>query len=365
MKKRRELVASVSEFIRTPPFTDNPSSIRAHLLRNLADLTEFHRDYCEPYGRILKKLFPQYEEPQSLSDIPYIPVQLFKTLTLRSIKPDEIVKTMTSSGTSGVAPSKVYLDRETASLQSKALAQIMSSILGKARVPMLVIDSPSTATDRTEFSARGAGVRGFSMFGRPIMFALDEKMTPHLGAVKEFSALHGQDKVLLFGFTSVVWENLLENLRNHNERVSLPHAILLHGGGWKKLTSMAVSAAEFAESAKTFLGVQRVINYYGMVEQTGSIFLECENHVLHASTYGDVIIRDAITHSPLPHGEEGLIQSISVLPLSYPGHSILTEDKGLILGKDDCPCGRSGTYFRVLGRIKDAEVRGCSDAVAK
>jgi hypothetical protein len=42
----------------------------------------------------------------------------------------------------------------------------------------------------------------------------------------------------------------------------------------------------------------------------------------------------------------------------------LTEDLGVILGEDDCPCGRMGRYFRVQGRIPAAEVRGCSDTYA-
>ena len=55
---------------------------------------------------------------------------------------------------------------------------------------------------------------------------------------------------------------------------------------------------------------------------------------------------------------------VSVLPHSYPGHSILTEDEGLILGEDDCPCGRKGKYIKILGRMKNAEIRGCSDTYA-
>ena len=63
-------------------------------------------------------------------------------------------------------------------------------------------------------------------------------------------------------------------------------------------------------------------------------------------------------------GEAGIIQVVSLLPKSYPGHSLLTEDEGVILGQDDCPCGRKGKYFKVLGRLKQAEIRGCSDTYA-
>ena len=56
---------------------------------------------------------------------------------------------------------------------------------------------------------------------------------------------------------------------------------------------------------------------------------------------------------------------VSTLPESYPGHILLTEDEGEILGEDDCPCGRLGKYFKMHGRIKGAEIRGCSDTYEK
>ena len=108
-------------------------------------------------------------------------------------------------------------------------------------------------------------------------------------------------------------------------------------------------------------GLEHVHNYYGMVEQVGSVFFECEHGHLHAPAYADVIVRDQTDLSPAPCGEPGLIQVLSMLPRSYPGHSLLTEDLGVLHGEDDCPCGRLGKYFSVLGRIKNVEVRGCSD----
>jgi hypothetical protein len=60
-----------------------------------------------------------------------------------------------------------------------------------------------------------------------------------------------------------------------------------------------------------------------------------------------------------------VIQTLSLLPRSYPGHSLLTEDLGVVHGQDDCPCGRKGTYFSIVGRIPQAELRGCSDTYAE
>ena len=97
-----------------------------------------------------------------------------------------------------------------------------------------------------------------------------------------------------------------------------------------------------------------------MVEQTGSIFFECEYGKFHSSLYSEVFIRDnELKLNKLK--KEGLIQVLSLLPLSYPGHNILTEDLGKIDGVDNCKCRRKGKYFSVIGRAANTENRGCSD----
>ena len=79
---------------------------------------------------------------------------------------------------------------------------------------------------------------------------------------------------------------------------------------------------------------------------------------MHASNFSDVIIRRPKDFKIANLGEAGIIQTLSVLPLSYPGHSLLTEDEGVLLGEDNCKCGRLGKYFRIFGRLKNAELRG-------
>jgi len=98
-----------------------------------------------------------------------------------------------------------------------------------------------------------------------------------------------------------------------------------------------------------------------MVEQVGSIFVECKEGHLHAPIFADIIVRDPISLKPLEFGKEGVIEVMSILPRSYPGHVLLTEDVGTIIGEDDCPCGKKGKYFKVKGRLPKAEIRGCSD----
>ena len=152
----------------------------------LYELTTHHYQNCLPYQKILKLLNFDISTPCALEHIPFIPVRLFKTHTLLSTEKTKIIKTMTSSGTSGQAVSKIFLYQTTATAQTKALAKITADFMGTQRLPMLVIDTKSVLKDRNLFSARGAGVLGFSILGRDITYALDENMEIDFNAVENF-----------------------------------------------------------------------------------------------------------------------------------------------------------------------------------
>jgi len=333
-------------------------------LQALSDLTKHHYARCSQYKRLLDLLGFVPDQFKRVEDIPFIPVRLFKKYDLLSVERSQVIKTMTSSGTTGQSVSKIFLDKDTSAYQTRVLTKLVSCFIGKKRLPMLVIDSRSAIKDRNLFSARGAGILGFSMFGYDIAYALDDQMQLDIPLIQAFIEKHKDEQVLLFGFTYMIWEHFYSVLKAAGIKLALNNGIIIHGGGWKKLVEQSVDNDTFKKSIFDISGIARIYNYYGMVEQTGSIFMECEAGYLHASIFSDILIRDHRDFSSLPAGKEGLMQLLSLLPLSYPGHSILSEDVGKILGEDNCPCGRKGKYFKIIGRIKNAEVRGCSDTYA-
>ncbi len=355
------------ELFQIPPYSLGRGEKGAVLTERLVQLCRCHMDSCAEYRRMMESIGFDAGGVKTLEDIPFLPVRLFKELELRSVPEGEVFKTMTSSGTSGQAVSKIYLDRETSGNQQKALAKIVSSFTGAGRMPMLIIDCPSVVKDRAMFSARGAGILGFSLFGTDRAYALDDAMELDADAVSAFLGKHKGQRILLFGFTFMVWQHFYKELcrlAGEGKTFDLSQGILIHGGGWKKLEGEAVSQAEFHGRLKEVCGLDEIHDYYGMVEQTGCIYMQCGCGHLHASNFSDVVMRRALDFSPCGIGERGIIQVLSVLPGSYPGHSLLTEDEGVLLGEDDCPCGRKGKYFKVLGRLKNAEIRGCSDTYA-
>jgi phenylacetate-coenzyme A ligase PaaK-like adenylate-forming protein len=303
------------------------------------------------------------DNPPDYEMLPFLPVRLFKEFQLKSVKHDDIVKTLTSSGTSGQQVSRIFLDKTTSSNQTKVLTKILTSFIGNKRLPMIILDSSSVIKDRMQFSARGAGIIGFSLFGSDKIYAFDDEMRLDVPRLQNFLETHIGEQIFMFGFTFMIWQHFYKELVKSGENPDLSNAMLIHGGGWKKLVSESVSNEEFKQNLSNVCGIkpQNIHDYYGMAEQTGSIYVECEYGHLHAPVFSDVLIRRVQDFSLADINEKGIIEVVSTLPESYPGHVLLTEDEGEILGEDDCPCGRLGKYFKIYGRIKGAEIRGCSD----
>ena len=349
------------EILKLEPFSLNSKEKNDFLVGILSDLTVHHLTNCFEYSSIIKSMGFNLENVRNIDEFPFLPVRMFKKFSLKSISDKEIVKTMTSSGTTGQQVSRIYIDRETARNQTKTLTKIVSSYLGTKRCPMIIIDSPAVLKDRNMFSARGAGILGFSIFASERFYAFNDSMELDVDGLLSFLDRHKGQKIFLFGFTYMIWLHFYKEIIKNNFKIDLSDGILIHGGGWKKTLSQSVSKEEFKNRLENATGIKSIHDYYGMVEQTGTIYVECEEGHLHSSIFSDVIVRKAKDFSVADIGESGIIQLLSVLPYSYPGHSIITEDEGVILGEDDCPCGRLGKYFKINGRIKNAEIRGCSD----
>ena len=352
------------EYLKTEPYALRKEDKQRFLLSELNKITQLHISSCPEYEAILKAYDLLEKKFNTLEDFPLIPVRIFKEYELKSCSDEEVIKTLTSSGTTSQKVSKIFLDKETSTLQTKVLVKIMQSFLGKKRLPMLIIDTKSILKDRKMFSARGAGILGLSTFGRKHTYALNEQMEIDFETIKQFLDEHKDEKIFIFGFTFMIWQYFYLQLKEKNITLNLSNSILIHSGGWKKLIDQAVDNKTFKQNIKKQTGITAIHDFYGMVEQVGSIFVECEEGYLHTSIFSDIIVRDKMTLKPLSFGEEGLIEVLSILPRSYPGHVLLTEDIGTILGEDDCPCKRKGKYFKVKGRLAKAEARGCSDTHA-
>ena len=200
----------VNDLPSLPVYEWDRAKKRAFLDAELSDLTDWHAARCPQYAR-MRDAWPAREE--GFETLPFLPVRLFKELTLKSVPDEALHRTMTSSGTTGQQVSRIYLDRETSALQSKVLSRIMGEFLGKQRLPMIILDTSAVIKNRAMFSARGAGILGFSMFARDKVFALDEHMELDREGLEAFLKKHEGEDIFLFGFTFMIWQHFVARLR--------------------------------------------------------------------------------------------------------------------------------------------------------
>jgi phenylacetate-coenzyme A ligase PaaK-like adenylate-forming protein len=306
----------------------------------------------------------------SVEDVPPLPVQMFKYFDLATCPKEEVVKILKSSGTTSGSPSRIPLNKNTTINQIKALKSILSDYLGKKRRLFLVIDHEGINDPRLEITARTAGVRGLSMYAKKIEYLLKEeeedgKLSLDIPVINRLLENYADEEVYVFGFTYIIWSIFYKQIMESDIKFKFKFkdVKIFHSGGWKKLKEEQVSKEDFSKEIANVFNTEQssVYDFYGMAEQTGIIFVDCEYGNKHVPIFSQVIVRDIQTLKPCDINEPGLIEVMSILSDSYYCQAILTEDIGYIVGIDDCPCGRKGRYFRFQSRLEKVELRGCGD----
>lgn len=307
-----------------------------------------------------------------LEDLPFLPVQYFKEVgdELKIDKAD-IHRNIQSSATSGI-PSTIAIDNKTSKRQIRALSSVLGNFIGKERRPFFVCDvDPNIETQKKDMAARVASMQGFLSFSTENNFifdnAIDGKFTFSLDKIKK-KMESATSPITICGFTSIFYLSFIKKLKDKGVKIKLPKgSTVIHIGGWKKLESERVDRDRLLSDIKNVLGINSdcVVDIYGFTEQMGTLYAECENGYKHCPVFSDLIVRDPVTMKVLRDGETGIGQFFSLVPHSYPGFSLLTDDLVRVHGREQCKCGRSGTHFEVIGRTSTAEIRGCGDVLAE
>lgn len=364
------MATTIDELLRKPPYATRPREHRALMLAAVREAIGHHCVHCPEFARWYRK---QGADPQrefdDLSEVPFLPVSVFKRLTLSSIGEQDVVRVLRSSATSSQTPSRVVLDRITRDRQMRTLAVLLSALMGPVRRPFVVLDAESAPQADLELSARVAGMRGYLMMAREIHYGLQIRNGQVALDVDKLEAILSglrNEPVCLIGYTYMLYQCVVAPLVRAGRCLPLPPgSMVLHFGGWKRLERQAVNRSRLnAEVAEVFSTAESCIrDVFGFTEQLGLIYPDDGYGVRLAPIYSEVIVRDPVTLRSLPEGEPGLLQFITPLPHSYPGISLLLDDVGRIVSRDRECGGRYGTCFEVLGRARGAEIRGCGDTL--
>lgn len=328
-----------------------------------------YRQFCARRGYSLDNVF------NSPSEIPFLPVQAFKEFGEYLVSATHGGKQnllLQSSATSG-RPSSVSIDKSTARRQVQTMSKSLMYFAGTKRRPFLVFDVDPRGANAAVIGARQAATMGFLNFAKSPIYLLSHtadgklKLNEHVFKSAIDAANTGDLAPIIFGFTYVLYEAVLEQFKSGELPLLTANALLIHIGGWKKLESRKISKSDFNKKAEELLGIPRhnVLDVYGFTEQMGIIYPSSGEDDKTAPVFSEVLVRDPSTLKILPDGEEGVLQFLSPMPLSYPGISVLTDDLGVITGYNENPAlGACGRRFKITGRSKNAEVRGCGDIMS-
>jgi len=363
-----ELAQGIESQLMAPLYGLGPNERQDSLLGLLKRELAYACDRNPGFRNYVEHWPVHFQAAERLADLPYLPVGAFKANPpLALVGANEIKRTLTSSATTGQVPSRVILDAETAKRMTKGVTTIIRDFIGPARRPYLVIDTPENLNTQGELGARGAAIQGLGSFATEVICCLrvDQKGNTSLDLEKVLhcAAKWREAEVLAYGFTYVIWTQLVQPLQRQGITLDIPNVRVLHSGGWKRLEREAVTKEVFIEGVASVFGCSpdRVIDFYGMVENVGVVYPDCERGNKHVPAFAEVVVRNPLTLEPVAAGQKGLVQVCSVLPTSFPGFLVLTDDMAEIIDYNECPCGRRGTSFRFAGRVPKAEVRGCGN----
>ena len=322
---------------------------------------------CQQYGFSVNDI----QDEDSILRIPAIFVTAFKERKLLSLPESEIVKTLTSSGTTG-SKSQINWDATSMQRQEFMRRSIVESY-GLAAYDQLVNNlvfsySPEVSGSRGAAHAHSSYAQfakenetfyaiGRDKYGEP-EFKLDEGIK----ALERFAA--SGLPLRITGFPAFGYMTLNE-LDNRGIHFKFPaDSVLFSGGGWKNYTGKTIAYDEYVGLVNRVLGIpaDRIRDVYGMVEH-GVPYVTCEHGHFHVPVYSRVCAVSPHTMEILPNGETGLLKLITPYIRSTPALSILSTDLGCV--EENCPCGRPGKYIvlKVRGGVK--KYAGCGISAAQ
>lgn len=304
----------------------------------------------------------QINTEDDLAKVPGTMVHLFKEHELCSVPHEELVLTLTSSGTGG-QKSRQFLDK--VSLENvKSLALTIHKSLGMASDkdynylcftydPKVANDLGTAFTDEllTNFTGKKEVYYAIQWNSEKNDFELNEQGV--VETLHKFSQSGHPTRIL--GFPAL----LFEVIEKHQIKINLgKDSWLQTGGGWKGKADKEIPKKEFRKFIAERLGIpeENQRDLFGMVEH-GIPYVDCSKGNLHIPNYARVYVRSPFDLSLKAQGEKGLLHFLCSYNFSYPAPSLLTTDYGRL---GSCDCGIGGDTLILEGRAGVSKHKGCA-----
>lgn len=321
------------------------------------DLFAYQYEHNPPFRRFAQQRTLTPRTVKHWHDIPAIPINAFKNLTLSCCAPEDVERVfMTSGTTQGVRGCSYHADVRV--YDASMLANFRTRFMqGSERVRMGIL-FPTEEAMRNSSLAHYLAL-ALTHFGTPDShYLIDtdginvDRLLSELTAAKAA----GEPYALLGASYSFV--HLMDELTGRGVQAKLPTGSRVLDTGGFKGQSRELEQDEFYEALATTFDVARsdCINMYGMTELSTQ-FYDSGNVSCPSVKSGPAWIRSRVvnplTGQSVAKGEVGILSHCDLAHFNI-CTTILTEDAGV----------ERDAGFVLLGRADGAEAKGCSIAVA-
>ncbi|MGI4729899.1 MAG: hypothetical protein ACRYGB_15095 [Janthinobacterium lividum] len=306
-------------------------------LEQALQIFQFQAENCAVYKSYLAnlKIYPQ--EIKTLEEIPFLPIEFFKSHAVASnFQHPEV--TFTSSGTTGTFTSRHLVSDVSwyknsfrsgfrqfyGDVKSYAFLALLPSYLERSGSSLIyMVEDLIVETDNSD--------SGFYLYN-------DEDLLEKLNLLQQ-----KKQPTILIGVTFA----LLDFIEKH--QLNFPELIIMETGGMKGRRKEMIRE-ELHETLCKGFGVPAIHSEYGMTELLSQAYSLGEG-LFNCVPWMKILIRD--TNDPftiLPNGKTGGINVIDLANINSCSF-IATQDLGKI---------HPNKMFEVLGRFDFSDIRGCN-----
>ncbi|MFT5750829.1 MAG: phenylacetate-coenzyme A ligase PaaK-like adenylate-forming protein [Flavobacteriales bacterium] len=301
------------------------------------DIFRYQFEQNATYRSFCDLLYIHPSDVKCIEDIPFLPIEFFKTRDIRATK-DPIQTTFTSSGTTGTATSKHHVSD--LKLYEKSFMTAFTATYGNiedyvvlALLPSYLERSGSSLVYMVDALINQSNHTDSGFYLKD-HFALSEKL----------HALNKTDtKVLLIGVSFA----LLDLTESHS--FTLKNTIVMETGGMKGRRKEIIRE-ELHDLLRQGFGITNIHSEYGMTELLSQAYAK-DDGVFHCPPWMKVFTRDpedALSlYSDTTTGGLNIIDLANLDSCAF----IATQDLGKVYP--------NGT-FTVAGRFDNSDIRGCN-----
>jgi hypothetical protein len=100
------------------------------------------------------------------------------------------------------------------------------------------------------------------------------------------------DKINLKPLLKILTKNKNKEIKKLFQNIDNP--LIIHIGGWKKLTDESVDKKIFNNTLSNFFNTkpENIVDFYGITEQLGVVYPDCSEGNKHVPIFADILIRD-------------------------------------------------------------------------